>query len=448
MHYDYFVIGAGSGGVRSARIAAQLGAKVGVAEESALGGTCVNAGCIPKKLFMYGGRYGMAAEDARGYGWDIDIKGFSWKTLVANKDLEIGRLNGIYERLMVNAGCELHRGRAHFIDAHTVEVNGERHTADNFLIATGGWPRLPTIQSAQPHVMTSNDVFHLPEAPRELAVVGGGYIALEFASFFNEIGTKVTVIHRGSLPLRGFDRELRQRLYDELSRAGVNFQLSATLDHIEEVDGRKELQLSNGTTLQADEILCAIGRVPNTAPLNLDAAGVKIDDNGAVVVNERWQSSQPHIYALGDVIDRVALTPVAIAEGHALALQLFDEKMRHVNYQNIPTAVFTTPEVGTVGMSEEDAIEAGHDVTVFTSDFKPMRHQLTGRETRSLMKVVVDASTDRVLGCHMVGEDAAEIIQPLAIALNMGATKADFDRTIALHPSSSEEFVLMRTPRV
>ncbi len=442
--YDYFVIGAGSGGVRSARIAAGHGAKVGVAEGSELGGTCVNVGCVPKKLLTYAADYGPSMTDMKGYGWDNTVNSFNWKTLIENKNTEIKRLNGIYQNLLENAGVTLHNGNATFKDEHTVTINGKDITSEKFLIAVGGTPRRPSYTGAE-YAITSNEAFYLETLPEHVVIEGGGYIAVEFAHIFHGLGSKVTLIYRGEQILNGFDTEIRQFLTKELKKQGVNIILEANINKIESKDTQKAVTLDNSETIPCDCILSAIGRVPNIQNLGLDNANITTAPKGAIQVNEEYQTNKPHIYAVGDVTDRVNLTPVAIAEGHWLADTLFGNIKRPVpSYKNIPTAVFSSPPIGTVGLSEEQAKAQGHNVKSYTSDFKPMRHTLSGRDERTFMKLIIDTTNDKILGVHMCGTDAPEIMQAMGIALQCGATKADFDKTIGIHPTSAEEFVTMR----
>jgi glutathione reductase (NADPH) len=440
--YDLYVIGAGSGGVRAARVAAGHGAKVAIAEADRVGGTCVIRGCIPKKLMAYAGHYSGDFEDAAGFGWTVEAR-FDWPTLIANKDREIDRLNGLYIKGLNAAGAELHQARARLVDAHTVELDdGRRFLAEHILIATGGHPVRPDFPGAE-HVVTSDELFHLPELPRRIAVAGAGYIALEFAGIFRGLGSEVTVVHRGPELLRGFDRDIRSALHEEMEARGVAFRFNTEVAGVEKRKGGYAISLKRGGGLEADLVLFAIGRRPNTAGLGLERAGIALGPAGAVPVDAWSRSSAPHIYAVGDVTDRVALTPVAIREGHAFADTVFGRKPWAVDYEAIPTAVFTNPPVGTIGLAEEEARPRG-PVHIYRSRFRPLRHTLSGRRERSMMKLVVDGLSGRVLGVHMVGEDAPEIIQSLAVAVKMGATKADFDAAMALHPTSGEEFLTMR----
>lgn len=444
--FDLFTIGAGSGGVRASRIAAGHGARVAVAEERYFGGTCVNVGCVPKKLLVYGAEYGQAFADAAGFGWSADNVRHDWNALIAAKDTEINRLNGIYRRLLDGAGVTIYEGRATIVDAHTVEVNGSRVTAERILIATGGWPELPSEPGAKEYGITSNEVFYLKTFPRRVVVAGGGYIALEFASLFNGLGAQVTQLYRGAQILRGFDTDVRDFVADEVRKAGIDLQLNTIITRIEKVDGGLIAHLSDGTALECDAVVYAIGRKPMSYGLGLENVGVETDRAGAITVNDQYQTSVPSIYALGDVTNRVNLTPVALAEGHVLADRLYGNRPRDVNYDNIPTAVFSIPPMATVGITEEQAratLPGGVDI--YRTNFKPMRHQLSGRDQRTFMKLVVDRATQKVVGCHMVGADTPEMIQGIAVAMNAGATKQVFDNTIGLHPTAAEEFVTMRT---
>lgn len=444
--FDLFTIGAGSGGVRASRIAAGHGARVAVAEDRYFGGTCVNVGCVPKKLLVYGAEYGQSLADAAGFGWQVGPVSHDWQALIAAKDQEIARLNGIYRRLLEGPGVTIFEGRASIIDAHTVEVNGRHVTAERILVATGGWPELPDQPGAREYGITSNEVFYLKEFPRRVVVAGGGYIALEFACLFNGLGAKVTQLYRGGQILRGFDKDVREFVADEVRKSGVDLRLNLIISRIEKVEGGLIAHLSDGTALECDAVIYAIGRKPLIKGLGLEAVGVATDANGAIIVNDQYQTSVPSIYALGDVTNRVNLTPVALAEGHVLADRLYGNRPRDVNYDNIPTAVFSIPPVATVGISEEQArATLAGGVDIYRSSFKPMRHQLSGRDQRSFMKLVVDRATQKVVGCHMVGADTPEMIQGIAVAMNAGATKQVFDNTIGLHPTAAEEFVTLRT---
>ncbi|NNA47930.1 glutathione-disulfide reductase [Pseudomonas lactis] len=445
--FDLYVIGAGSGGVRAARFAAGFGAKVAVAESRYLGGTCVNVGCVPKKLLVYGAHFAEDFEQASGFGWSLGEANFDWATLIANKDREINRLNGIYRNLLVNSGVTLHEGHARLVDAHQVEINGERFTAKHILIATGGWPQIPEIPGRE-HAIGSNEAFFLKELPKRVLVVGGGYIAVEFAGIFHGLGAQTSLLYRGDLFLRGFDGSVRKHLQEELTKRGLDLQFNADIERIDkQADGSLKATLKDGRVLEADCVFYATGRRPMLDNLGLENTGVKLDERGFVAVDDLYQTAEPSILAIGDVIGRVQLTPVALAEGMAVARQLFKpEQYRPVDYANIATAVFSLPNIGTVGLTEEDARKHGHNVQIFESRFRPMKLTLTDCQEKTLMKLVVDADTDKVLGCHMVGPDAGEIVQGLAIALKAGATKQHFDETIGVHPTAAEEFVTMRTP--
>jgi len=445
--FDLYVIGAGSGGVRAARFAAGFGAKVGVAESRYLGGTCVNVGCVPKKMLVYGAHFAEDFEQAAGFGWSLDQAQFDWATLIANKDREINRLNGIYRNLLVNSGVTLHEGHARIVAPHTVEINGERFSAKHILIATGGWPQIPQIPGAE-HAISSNEAFFLKTLPKRVLVVGGGYIAVEFAGIFHGLGASTSLLYRGDLFLRGFDGAVRKHLQEELTKRGMDLQFNADIERIDrQADGSLSVTLKDGRKLETDCVFYATGRRPMLDNLGLENTAVKLDQKGFVEVDELYQTAEPSILAIGDVIGRVQLTPVALAEGMAVARRLFKpEQYRLVDYQMIPTAVFSLPNIGTVGLTEEQAREAGHEVQIFESRFRPMKLTLTECQERTLMKLVVDAKTDKVLGCHMVGPEAGEIVQGLAIALKAGATKRDFDETIGVHPTAAEEFVTMRTP--
>ncbi|MEX0165038.1 glutathione-disulfide reductase [Pseudomonas brassicacearum] len=445
--FDLYVVGAGSGGVRAARFAAGFGAKVAVAESRYLGGTCVNVGCVPKKLLVYGAHYAEDFEQASAYGWTAGEASFDWATLIANKDREINRLNGIYRNLLVNSGVVLHEGHARLTGPNEVEINGQRYTARHILIATGGWPVIPDIPGRE-HAISSNEAFFLKELPKRVIVVGGGYIAVEFAGIFHGMGAQTSLLYRGELFLRGFDGAVRKHLAEELARRGLDLQFNADIKSIEKLDdGSLRVELKDGKTLLTDCVFYATGRRPMLDNLGLETTGVTLDEKGFVQVNEKYETAEPSILAIGDVIGRVQLTPVALAEGMAVARRLFKpEQYRLVDYRMIPTAVFSLPNIGTVGLTEEQAREEGHEVEIFESRFRPMKLSLTECQERTLMKLVVDARTDKVLGCHMVGPDAGEIVQGLAIALKAGATKRDFDETIGVHPTAAEEFVTMRTP--
>lgn len=442
--YDLFVIGAGSGGVRAARMSAANGAKVAIAEERHLGGTCVNVGCVPKKLFTYAAHVPEEIEDAAGYGWTVGAGRFDWKTLVANKNAEIERLNGIYGKLLSNAGVTLYEARATLIDPHTIEVGGERVTAERILIAVGGRPNMPDEPGAELGV-TSDEMFFLDELPKRAIVAGGGYIAVEFAGILKGLGVEVVQLYRSSLFLRGFDRDVRLHLAAEMRKKGIDLRFDTIISKTEkQADGSLAATLSDGSVLETDLILYAIGRSAYTEGLGLEAAGVETDRFGAIKVDADYRTSQPNIYALGDVIDRVPLTPVAIGEGMVFAFNTYAGQSRKLDYRDIPSAVFSAPTIGTVGLTEEEAVAEYGEIDVYMSEFRPMKHTLSGNQERALLKLLVDVKTDRVVGLHMVGPDAAEITQGFAVAFRAGATKADFDATVGIHPTSAEEFVTMR----
>lgn len=442
--YDLITIGAGSGGVAASRRAAGYGPRVAIFEDSRVGGTCVIRGCVPKKLLMYGGQFRDAFEDAGGYGWALgELPAFDWPTLLGRKNAEIDRLNKIYITMLAKAGVTLVPERARLIDAHTVEAGGRHYRAKTILIATGGRPTklpIPGIERA----ITSDDLLELPELPRRLVIIGGGYIGMEFASICRAMGAEVTVVIRGEHILNGFDDDIRQALEVEMRRRGITIHTGFQPVFLEEAGDGSRLSARDGRAVDGDQVLCATGRHPNSAGLGLERVGVALDERGAIRVDDWSRTTVPNIYAVGDVTDRVNLTPVAIAEGRALAETLYNDNPIQVTYANIPTAVFTTPAIGTVGLTEREARLRGHEVDLYRTAFRPMKHTLSGREERVMIKLVVDRATDRVLGCHMLGNDGPEIVQGLAIALNCGATKKDFDRTIGLHPSAAEEFVTLR----
>ncbi|MGB6561323.1 MAG: glutathione-disulfide reductase [Candidatus Binataceae bacterium] len=441
--YDLFTIGGGSGGVRASRMAAQFGARVALAEERYLGGTCVNVGCIPKKLFVYASEFSDAFDDSAGFGWTVGERSFNWQTLIANKDREIARLNGVYEKALTDNGARVLRARATIADAHTVVVGSERYTARYILIATGGWPSAPSIPGGE-LAISSNEAFFLPQFPARVVIVGGGYIGLEFAGIFHGLGAKVSLVHRGELFLRGFDEDVRRAVAAEMGKREIDLRFNRQVAGIEKLPHGIRATLDDGATVEADLIMFATGRTPNTHDLGLERAGVKLDHEGAVVVDSYSCSSVPNIYAVGDCTDRMQLTPVAIAEGQAVAETLFHGNPMTPDYENVPTAVFSQPPIGTVGLTEAEARERYRAVDVYKSSFRPLKNTVSGRDEHSFMKLVFDRETDRVLGCHMVGTDAGEIVQGLAIALRCGATKAQFDATIGIHPTAAEEFVTMR----
>ena len=448
LNVDLCVIGGGSGGVRAARIAAGYGAKVVVAEEYRMGGTCVIRGCVPKKLMVYASHIHQEIEDAAGFGWTIPSASFDWATLIANKDKEIARLEAAYTANVEKSGATIVKARAVFEDAHTLRLStGEKVNAKYVLIATGGAPNHGAAIPGIEYVISSNEVFHLPKLPKRIVIQGGGYIALEFACIFAGLGSDVTLIYRGENILRGFDEDVRAHVRGEMENAGINI---LTECHVAKVDGQGEAftaHLSNGSSVAADQVMFAIGRHPNVKGLGIEKAGVVLNPvNGGIAVNEFSQTSAPNIYAVGDVTHRINLTPVAIREGHAFADTVFGKCPTRVDHNNIPTAVFSQPQVGTVGLTEAEARAQYTHVDIYKADFKPIKATLSGNTSRVLMKLIVDGSTDRILGCHIVSSDAAEIVQVVGIAIKMKATKADFDATCAVHPTSAEELVTMKTP--
>ena len=444
--YDLFVIGAGSGGTRAARMSAGLGARVAIAEESHLGGTCVNVGCIPKKLFVYGSHFAEDFEDGAAYGWTTARGRFDWPTLRDNKTREIQRLNGIYQGLLEGPGAEIIREHATFVDDHALRVGDETVTAANVLVATGSRASVPPFPGND-LVITSDDAFYLDTFPERAVIIGGGYIAVEFAGIFKGLGAETTLLYRGGLFLRGFDGGVREFVAEELAEKGVALRFDAQVASVEKHADGLVVRTRDGHTLEADVVLCATGRSPNTAGLGLEDTGVDLDAAGAVRVDDRYRTSAPHIRAIGDVIGGLQLTPVAIAEGMCIAYNLFGGEDRTVDYDGIATAVFCQPNIGTVGPTEENARQQYPALKVFESSFRPLKHTLTGRAERTMMKLLVDGDSDRVVAAHMVGADAGEIIQGLSVAIKAGATKADFDRTIGIHPTAAEEFVTMREAR-
>ncbi|RLA43031.1 MAG: glutathione-disulfide reductase [Gammaproteobacteria bacterium] len=446
-HYDYdlFVIGAGSGGVRAARMAASFGARVAVAEDRYMGGTCVNVGCVPKKLYVYASQFGKGFKDAEGFGWDSTAPRFNWATLRDNKKTEISRLNGIYRNLLSGVDAQVIDGRGRIIDAHTVAV-GERHyTAGKILIATGGWPHIPEFSGSE-YAVTSNEIFDLETFPRRLVIVGGGYIAVEFAGIFNGLGAQVTQLYRGPLFLRGFDTDIRAHAAREIAKTGVDLRFEVNVRSISPGANGLQIELTDDTTLEADTVLYATGRKANLAGLGLENVNVAVNEFGVINVDEQYCTSEPSIFALGDVIGGMELTPVALAEGMAFARRQFGDLKSQVDYDFIPTAVFCQPNIGTVGFTEDEARARFGHIRLFKSTFKPMKHTISGRDEQTFMKLIVDKASDRVVGVHMMGPDAGEIMQGIAIALRAGATKATFDSTIGIHPTAAEEFVTMREP--
>jgi len=440
--YDLFVVGAGSGGVRAARVASELGARVAIGEMDRMGGTCVNVGCIPKKLFVYGSHFSYDLEDARGYGWSTQSS-FDWATLRTNKDREIARLNGIYQGLLERAGVDLLTGQARLMDPHTVEIDGRQHSAARILIATGGRAIVPDIPGSE-HALTSNALFSLEELPNRMMIVGAGYIALELGSVLCALGVDVTLVHRGEEILRGFDRDLRCHLHDELEAKGMRILLETRVTALGKTGSGFEARLDNGEVLETDFPVFAIGREPRIEGLGLEDLGVELGHGGGIVVDDDFTSSVPSIHAVGDVTDHVQLTPVALAEGMHFAHHFYGQGQHRIDYMSIPTAVFCQPELATVGLTEAEAWHRCQDVRVYKSVFTPLKLTLSERKEHTIVKLVVDASNDRVVGCHMAGHGAAEIIQGLAVAMKAGATKAQFDATLGIHPTSAEEFVTLR----
>ncbi len=444
--FDLFVLGVGSGGVRAARMSAGYGARVATAEAVHMGGTCVNVGCIPKKLYVYGAHFAADFEDARAYGWDAPIPDIDWATLKRNKDVEIKRLNGIYGGLLDQAGVTHFDGRAVLVDAHTVAIGEKRVTAEKILVATGSKPFVQDIPGKE-YLSTSDDAFALETLPRRVLVLGGGYIAVEFAGIFAGLGVETTLAYRGPKLLRGFDEDIRDMMDAAVQHQGIKLALNTTLNSVQRVaSGALSAEFADGSKAEFDFILAATGRTPNSADLGLEALGVAKSDNGAIIVDQDFRTSVPHIYALGDVIDRFQLTPVAIKEAMVFAANAFAGGKQSMNYDLIATAVFCQPNVGVVGLTEKEAQDAGHKTQIFRSKFRPLKHTLTGRNEQSLMKLVVDAESDRVLGIHMIGAEAGEIIQGFAAAMTAGVTKAQLDQTVGIHPTAAEEFVTMREP--
>ena len=451
--FDLFVIGGGSGGVRAARMSAQRGARVALAEVAAMGGTCVNVGCIPKKLYSYAAHFAESFEESHGFGWVGEAPFFDWNVLKTRRAHEITRLNGIYVQLLENAGVKIIRGWARLLDRHTVEVDGEKFSAKSILVATGGTPTTPAVAGRE-HIVTSDQMFDLDPFPKRLLVVGGGYIACEFASIFNGLGSKVTQVHRGEKLLTGFDDDVRRFIAAEMAKTGIKQQFMSEVNAITRTDAGLRVDLhhkhAEATSFTVDSVLYATGRVPNASGIGLEAVGVSVSASGAIHVNEHYQSSVPSIYALGDVTARLQLTPVALGEAMVVVDYLFGpaagKKRRHMSYDFVPTAVFTHPNIGTVGYSEHEARKKFEHITVYRADFKALKHTLSDSSERTLMKLLVEDATDRVVGLHMVGPDAGEIVQGFAVAMKAGATKAIFDSTIGIHPTVAEEFVTMREP--
>jgi len=442
---DLFVIGAGSGGIRAAKMAARYGARVAIAEQQYLGGTCVNVGCVPKKLLVYSSLYASEFDYAKGYGWDLAGAKFSWQQLILNKNREILRLNGVYERLLSDAGIQILTGKACIAGPNQITINDKTYTAERILIATGGRPAIPDIPGKQ-FCITSNDAFFLEKLPEKITLYGGGYIAVEFAGIFNGLGVDTTLVCRGPLLLRGFDHDAREFLVNEMRKKGIKLLHNDTIDRIDKDNDKLNVQLHQGGRHGSDMVMCAIGRQPNTDGFGLEAAGVKLDAEGAAIIDDSFRTSVASIYAIGDVTNRFQLTPVAIAEGTALADALFAGKPGNVDYENIPTCVFSQPNLAKVGLTEEQARQRFTGISVFKSSFTPLKHTMTGSVEKTFIKLVVDKQSDRVIGAHMVGAEAGEIIQGLAVAMKAGATKAQFDATLGIHPTAAEEFVTMRKP--
>ncbi|WP_281017107.1 MULTISPECIES: glutathione-disulfide reductase [unclassified Minwuia] len=441
--YDLFVIGVGSGGTRAARMIASTGARVAAAEQQFLGGTCVNVGCVPKKLMVFASHFAEDFEDAAGFGWDVKPDRFNWDRLIANKNTEISRLNDVYRRLLDNAGVKLYEAPAKIVDRHTILVGNETVTTDRIIVATGGWPTMPEIPGIE-HAISSNEVFFLPDLPKRFVVVGGGFIAVEFAGIMNGLGSQVTQIYRSEKILRGFDEDVRDVLSTEIVRKGVDLRTNTNITAIEKQGETLVATLTDGSTLEADCIMFAIGRHPRTGGIGLEEIGVELAPNGSIKVDEYSRTNLDNVWAIGDVTDRIALTPVAIQEAMALYRTEYLDDPTPCDHANVPSAVFSQPPVGTVGLTEDQARELHGTIDIYRSTFTPMKLSLTGREEKTMMKIIVDRVTQKVLGVHMVGPDAGEIIQGIAIAVKMGATKRDFDRTVGIHPTAAEEFVTMR----
>ena len=447
--YDFFVIGGGSGGVRAARLAASLGKRVAIAEEYRYGGTCVIRGCVPKKLLVYASQFPEHFEDSAGFGWTVGETSFDWKTLIANKDREIARLEGLYRKGLEGAGAEVIAARAELADAHTIRLVGENRlvTAEQILIATGGRPNPHNALPGHELCITSNEAFHLDEMPRSILIGGGGYIAVEFANIFHGLGADVTLLYRGKEILSRFDMDMRRGVHEAMEAKGIRIVCHEVLDRVERTPaGRLLAHMRGGDSTVVDQVMFAIGRIPNTEGLGLEAAGVETAHAGAVVVDEYQRTNVPHIWAVGDVTNRVQLTPVAIHESMCLIETAFKNNPTKPDHDTIATAVFSQPEIGTVGLSEDDAAKRFDELEIYRASFRPMRHTLSGRQEKMIMKLVVDAATRRVLGAHVLGPDAGELAQVLGIAVKAGLTKDDFDRTMAVHPSAAEELVTMYQP--
>lgn len=444
--YDLFVIGAGSGGVRASRMASSFGAKVAVCEDRYLGGTCVNVGCVPKKLYVYASEYSRHFKESKGFGWHTGDISFDWATLRDNKTEEISRLKGVYDGILNNAHVEVIKGRGRIVDQHTVEVDGKKYTTERILLAVGGWPFIPDFKGRE-HVISSNEVFDLETFPKRLVVVGGGYIAVEFAGIFNGLGSEVTQLYRGDMFLGGFDNEIREFAAQEIAKKGVNLRFNTDVTSIEkQADKSLKVNLNDGSSIIADAVLYATGRKPQLDDLGMENVNITLSDKGYIEVNDHFQTSEASIYALGDATGGMELTPVALEEGMTLARALYNNQSWKIDYSNIATTVFCQPNIGTVGMTEEQARADYSNVVKYRSSFRAMKHTISGSDERTLMKLLVDGDTDKILGVHMVGPDAGEIMQGIAIAIKAGATKADFDATIGIHPTAAEEFVTMREP--
>lgn len=445
--YDLITIGAGSGGVRASRIAAGHGASVAIIEEDRPGGTCVLRGCVPKKLLVYGSAFSQEVEDAAGFGWDAEMPGHDWGKLIEVKNQELNRLSGIYTSLLEGAGVEIISGCGKIHDAHTVDVDGRLITAERILVAVGGWPSMLPVEGFADHAITSNEALELTYRPDEVVIFGSGYIAVEFAGIFNGFGARTHLVYRADLPLRGFDEDIRKAYAEAAENRGIILHPGTTITAVKGDDMAKVITLDNGTEIQADTLMAATGRSPKTAGLGLAEAGVELDHAGAIIVNDDQQSTVPSIYAIGDVTNRLNLTPVATAQGHALADTLYGKGPRQVSLDNVPTAVFSQPPIATVGLTEAEAQDAGLIIDVYEARFGAMKNTISGRQEKTLMKLLVERQSDKVVGAHMMGPDAAEIMQGIGIAIKAGARKADFDATIGIHPSAAEEFVTMRQPR-
>ena len=442
---DLFVVGGGSGGVACARRAASHGARVGLVEESSMGGTCVHRGCIPKKFLVYASHFHHDFEDAAGYGWSVGETSFDWSKMVEAKTKELERLEGIYRRLLKDSGVTAIDGRGSLVDAHTVAIGGESHSAETILVATGGWPVMPELPGIE-LAISSNEAFDLPQLPERIVIVGGGYIACEFACIFNGLGVETVQLYRSDMILRGFDMDIREIACDEMRKTGIDVRLNSNAVKLEKTSGGIALTTTQGDVIEADQVMFATGRAPNTSGIGLEETGVVCNHKGAVTVDSGSRSNVENIYAVGDCTDRVNLTPVAIHEGRCLAETLYNDNPQVPDHRNIATAVFTQPEIGTVGMSEEDARTHCAAIDIYKTRFRPLKHTLTGRDEKVFMKLVVDKADDRVVGCHMIGDAAGELAQLLGVAIKAGATKAQFDETVAVHPTSAEEFVTMYQP--